>query len=62
MYLTSNHLTAKDPEKGVREMWSELDPLYNLHVLMAEERVKILLRKSKVLKDNVGGHILLMAD
>ena len=43
-------------------MWSELDALYNLHVLTAEERVKILLRKPKVLKDDVGGHILLMAD
>ena len=43
-------------------MWSELDALYNLHVLTAEERVKILLRKPKILKDDVGGHLLLMAD
>ena len=43
-------------------MWSELDALYDLHVLTAEERVKILLKKLKVLKEDVGGHIILMAD
>ena len=55
-------MTAKDPEKGVKEMWEELDALYNLHILTAEERVKEILKKPKVAKENSSAHILLMAD
>ena len=55
-------MTAKDPEKGVKEMWEELDALYNLHILTAEERVKEILKKPKVAKENSSTHILLMAD
>ena len=42
------------------ETESELDALCNLHVLTAEERVKILLRKLKVLKDDVGTVIIFL--
>ena len=60
--LVKNYMTAKDPEKGVKEMWEELDALYNLHILTAEERVKGILKKQKVAKENSGSHILLMAE
>jgi len=46
----------------VKEMWEELDALYNLHILTAEERVKGILKKQKVAKENSGSHILLMAE
>ena len=60
--LVKNFMTAKNPEKGVKEMWEELDALYNLHILTAEERVKEILKRQKVAKDNSGSHILLMAE
>ena len=60
--LVKNFMTAKKPEKGVKEMWEELDALYNLHILTAEERVKGILKKQKVAKENSSSHILLMAE
>ena len=46
----------------MKKLWKELDRFYNLNSLMAEERVKPIVAKGKIGKDDVDAHLMLMAE
>merc|ERR1712228_647921 len=53
---------AKRPKKAVKAAWRELDGYYAVHVKTAAERIKPIVAKGKVAKDDVAALMELMAD
>ena len=53
---------AENPKAAVQDIWIELDGFYNYRAKTAEERVKPMMLKGKVEKDDVSGIIDMLAD
>ena len=53
---------APRPRKAVKKVWKELDSYYAIHIQTAAERIKPIVEKGKIGKDDVTGLMGLMAD
>ena len=60
--LAESFQGAKNPKSAMKKLWKELDRFYDLNSLTAEERVKPLVVKGKIGKDDVDAHLTLMAE
>ena len=60
--LTEAFNGAENPKAAVQDIWIELDGFYNYRAKTAEERVKPMMSKGKVEKDDVSGIIDMLAD
>ena len=50
------------PRKAVRKAWEELDGYYAIHIKTAEERIRPIIAKGKIGRDDVAALMELMAD
>ena len=59
--LANAHIGAKDPKKAMREIWRQLDMYYAAQIQTASERIRPILTKGKIQKDNVDGLLEFMS-
>merc|ERR1712002_1399177 len=60
--LANAHIGSKDPKKAIREIWGQLDLYYAAQIQTAAERIKPLLAKGRINKDDIDGLIELMSE
>ena len=60
--LANAHIGSKDPRKAIREIWGQLDLYYAAQIQTAAERIKPLLTKGSINKDDIDGLIELMSE
>ena len=60
--LTEAFNGAEDPRAAVQDIWIELDGFYNYRAKTAEERIKPMMAKGKIEKDDVSAIIDMLAD
>ena len=60
--LANAHIGSKDPKKALKEIWRQLDLYYSAQIQTASERLKPIMAKGRVNKDDIDGLIEFMSE
>ena len=60
--IAKAHIGSADPKKALREIWKQLDLYYASHIQTASERLKPVIAKGRLNKDDMDGLIDFMSE
>ena len=60
--LANAHIGSKEPKRAIREIWGQLDLYYAAQIQTAAERVRPILSKGRIQKEDIDGLIELMSE